>query len=129
MLLPHPNNPLADPSFRSFQEKMKANFQAYFSKEGWHYKRSEAEGRIVFDAPEFYQVKYTGTYPGAVDFLVDISWDLLTAEFERMRRCERCKKPFVEKRKGRARFCSRQCSAYVKLKNWREKKATLSSRS
>ena len=45
MLLP--NYPLADASFTSFQEKMKANFQAYFSK-AWHHKRPEVEERLAF---------------------------------------------------------------------------------
>jgi hypothetical protein len=107
---------------KSFQEKMKANFQAYFSRGGWSHKRPDIEEKLVFDYnPAEGQMQYIGTAPQPVDFLVDYSFDLLKAGRDRMRKCERCKKPFVEKRKGRARFCSRKCSAYVKLKNWREK--------
>lgn len=123
LLLPDHNPALTDRFLRSFQEEMKANFQGYFSPKGWRYKRPEIEEFLVFDYdPAKYQVQYTGTLPGPVEFLVDISFDLLKAGRDRMRKCERCKKPFVEKRKGRARFCSRKCSAYVKLKKWREKK-------
>src|SRR5262245_48356479 len=52
-LLPDPHAPAeADTFFRSFQAKMKANFQAFFSTKGWSHKKSEVEEKLVFDSKD-----------------------------------------------------------------------------
>lgn len=55
-------------------------------------------------------------------WLMGTAFNLAEAEQPRLHRCANpgCKKLFIEKRKGRARFCSRKCSAYVRVKNWRK---------
>src|SRR5262245_10758718 len=79
-LLPEPHTPAATDNFlKSFQEKMKANFQAFFSTKGWSNKKSEVEETLVFDSKDAEgrdQVQYTGTLWGVDEFLVNISFDL-----------------------------------------------------
>jgi len=55
-------------------------------------------------------------------WLLGTAFTLAKAERPRLHRCANpsCEKLFIEKRKGRARFCSRKCSAYIRVKNWRK---------
>ena len=103
-----------------FQAAMKQNLDAYFSSDGWKHRKA-ANAETIWYISGDYRILKLPPPPFPLDVLIDVAFDLVKTQCERIRQCERCKKPFVEKRKGRARFCSRKCSGYVKLKKWRQR--------
>jgi hypothetical protein len=87
-----------------------------------------AGGAWVFQYPEvsrhlrlFHQIKIPATTFTAQNFgvnrLLKIATDLLDKEQGKFGVCNnpRCQRPFVSQRKGRVKFCSPRCSAYVRV--------------
>ena len=123
--------PASDATVRTLQDFTKAGLQAAFSG-GWEFTYPKRTETITLDSrgsEKKVGLVFTGFFdiPSLEQALKEIfettSFDLIKAEMDRLGICgnPRCRKPFVTEKKGKGRFCSPRCSAYVRIAKFRGK--------
>ncbi len=105
---------------RKFHNSIKQGFEAFFGG-GWEIERPAIKEKIVYAGGQT-RIR-SGVFPGAITVLSLRAFDTISAEIQRIGKCEspRCGRPFVADKKGRGRFCSPRCSAYVRIARFRKK--------
>src|SRR5262249_108106 len=123
--------PVSDATMRTVQDFTKAGLQAAFSG-GWEFTYPKRTETIFLDSRESEKkvgLVSTGFFdiPSLKETIKEIfettSFDLIKAEMDRLGICgnPRCRKLFVTEKKGKGRFCSPRCSAYVRIAKFRGK--------
>ena len=107
---------------KEFQTTMREIFTTLFSGEPWRFSRPvQPEALALTHIKPKSGAEWAHNPPAytAQDILLMQVIDLIKAEWPRLRRCQnpRCNRHprFVAAKKGRAQFCSPQCSAYVRV--------------
>jgi hypothetical protein len=128
---------------RKFQTTMREIFDKLFSGKQWRFRRPVQEEAITlphtmskpasgskllevyYEASKEHPVTHNPITYTAEDLLSIQVIDLIKAEWQRLRLCQNphCNRHprFVAAKKGRAQFCSPQCSAYVRVNKKRGK--------
>src|SRR5262249_33184537 len=112
----------------------KAGLLAAFSPGGWEFTYPRRTETITLDSREggkkiglvstgFFTLDIPSLEQNLKEVFEITSFDLIKAEMDRLGICgnPRCRKPFVTEKKGKGRFCSPRCSAYVRIAKFRGK--------
>ena len=106
----------------SFQREVRERFDQARAGHSWTFTYPQREkevslfNRFAVSAEKVKPQKGTKVW---IENLLAAATDLVEKDREKFGICEnpRCKSPFVAQRKGRVRFCSPRCSAYVRVTN------------
>jgi hypothetical protein len=108
----------------SFQKALRSRFDKAKTGHDWEWlqpERLKAFQLFVNVKPALGHGGRSGSIADGVEHLMAVATDLLERERDRFGVCERCEQMFAAQRKGKVRFCSPRCSAYVRVTKARGK--------
>jgi len=117
-------------SIEAVHSQLKQNLDGFFNTKNefgswWKITRPPTKERMGFNLKSGTTTHFFDVFDLSVDYinLINVgAFDLVHAARERLGVCKnpRCQRRFVAIRKGRAKFCSARCSAYVRITNARK---------